>query len=36
LLDETTKELAEDNTSEFLGETKETKAADDWLDKQFD
>jgi hypothetical protein len=36
LLDDTTKELNKDNTSEFLGETKEAKAADDWLDKQFD
>ena len=35
LLDDTTKELAKDDTSEFLGETKEAKAADDWLSEQY-
>ncbi|MCC6148882.1 MAG: hypothetical protein IT461_01410 [Planctomycetes bacterium] len=35
LLDNTTKELAKDETSEYLGDDAKSKAADDWLEDQY-
>lgn len=35
LLEDTTKAITVDDTSEFLGESKEAKAADDWLSEQY-